>query len=348
MEGQEGRYDVEETWFMPAKLKGSYQGELLGIPFSTNPYGFRDEDAFAPVPPPGEFRILSVGDSIGFGRAIEAADHYSKVAQRRLNGQDSPVRYHLVNAGGQGYSPSSYYVYLREEGLQVAPGMVVIEIEHCNDITDEALLRWRGNSGDGFPESIVGGRYLVNWDGNLMGTYSRGSYFFEKTYTYTVFVRRLLNLLYRISPTEPFHSGPGSPIYYNLGFDRFVLDTERIEGGWHRLFGALDAIHQLLQDQQIPFLLMILPSSYIYQEDGDQQFLASSLLERAVSMAEERRLPYLALTEAIEKGGGERLFMDFVHLNQEGNRVVGEALSGHLSQMLSSPSAGDSTPNDPF
>ena len=333
---------------MPTNLKSNYQGELLGIPFATNQYGFRDEEAFAQVPPPGEFRILSLGDSIGFGRAIEAADHYSKVAQRRLNGLDSPRRYHLVNAGGQGYSPSSYYVYLREEGLQVKPGMVIVEIELCNDIPDEAMLNWRGQSGGGFPKSIVGGRYLVSWDGNLLGTYSRGSYFFEKTYTYTVFVRRLLNLLYRIYPTEPFHSVSGARAYYTLGFEKLVLDEERIEAGWQRLFGALGAMHQLLQEQQIPFLLMILPSRYIYQNGEDRKRFASGLLERAVSMAEAKRLPYLALTEAIAKRGGARLFLDFVHLSPEGNGVVGEALSEHLLEMLGLQSARDSALNDPL
>ena len=332
---------------MPTKLKSNYQGELLGIPFTTNQYGFRDEEAFDPVPTPGEFRILSLGDSVGFGLAIDARDHYSKVAQRRLNGLDSQRRYRLVNAGGQGYSPSSYYVYLREEGLQVQPAMVIVEIELCNDITDEALLRWRGPS-DEFPDSIVGGRYLVNWDGNLLGTYSRGSYFFEKTYTYTTLVRGLLNLLYRIHPTEPFHSSLGSTVYYTLGYDRFVLDEERIESGWQRLFGALSSIHQLLEEREIPFLLMILPSSYIYQDGGDQNDFASGLLERAISLAEENRLPYLALTQALREGGGEKLFMDFVHLKEEGNRVVGEALAEHLFQMLGSPSGGDSAENDPL
>jgi hypothetical protein len=345
---QEGRYDVEETSFMPTRLKSNYRGELLGISFSTNQYGFRDEEAFSQVPPPGEFRILSLGDSVGFGLAIEATDHYSKVAQRRLNGLDFSRRYRLVNAGGQGYSPSSYYVYLREEGLQVEPGMVIVEIELCNDVPDEALLSWRRQSGEGFPDSIVGGRYLVGWDGNLLGTYSRGSHLFEKTYTYTIFVRRLLNLLYRIYPTEPFHSVPGSTVYYTLGFDRFVLDQERIEAGWQRLFGALDAMHQLLKEQQIPFLVMILPSSYIFQNGGDQKQFASRLLEKAVSRAEEKQLPYLALTEALRQGGGERLFMDFVHLNEEGNRVVGEALSDHLIQMLGPQSAGDSTEKGPI
>ncbi|MDA2935520.1 hypothetical protein MYX82_14465 [Acidobacteria bacterium AH-259-D05] len=315
---------------MPAKLRSSYSGSVWGIPFSTNKYGFRDEEELSKTPPPGEFRILALGDSIGFGVAIQARDHYTKVAQVRLNRSDSGRRYHVVNAGGQGFSPSGYYVYLRNEGLQLEPAMIIVEIELCNDVTDEALLHWKVPRGDEFPNAIVGGRYLVSWDGNLLGTYSLGSYFFEKTYTYTVFIRRLFNLLYRISPTEPFGSVSGATVYYTLGFDKFVLDEDRIEAGWQRLFGALDAIHKLLQDRQIPFLLMIMPSIYIYQNNGDQTRFASDLLRRAISMAEERQLPYLNLTRPVREGGGEKLFLDFAHLTKEGNRVVGEALSERL------------------
>ena len=107
-------------------------------------------------------------------------------------------------------------------------------------------------------------------------------------------------------------------------------------------------MHQLLEDRQIPFLIMILPSSYIYDNAGDQKRLASGLFEKAISMAEERRLPYLDLKEAIGKGGGARLFLDFVHLTEEGNRVVGEALSEQLLQMIGSPSAGGSNENVPL
>ena len=104
---QGGRYDVEETVFMPTKLKSNFQGEMWGIPFSTNRYGFRDEEDFSEVPSPGTFRILSLGDSVGFGVSIQAKDHYSKVAQRRLNGLDSK-KYYIPCPG---ISPQFLFLY---------------------------------------------------------------------------------------------------------------------------------------------------------------------------------------------------------------------------------------------
>ena len=60
----ESRDHVRETDYMPVKLKNNYQGVFWGIPFSTNQYGFRDEEDFPKTPAADEFRILSLGDSI--------------------------------------------------------------------------------------------------------------------------------------------------------------------------------------------------------------------------------------------------------------------------------------------
>ena len=114
-----------------------------------------------------------MGDSIGVGLGIEPFHHYTKVLERDLNRQRTHPSYRVINAGGQGYSPSSYYVYLKYEGLRFQPRMVVVEIEMCNDITDEALLNWDFQEGDRTrPHRVRGGRYVVGWDGNLLTTCS--------------------------------------------------------------------------------------------------------------------------------------------------------------------------------
>lgn len=336
-ESEESRDHVVETPYLPVKLRPSYRGVIWGLPFSTNRYGHRGEVDFPRQPPSGELRILSLGDSIGFGLGIAAEDHYTKVLERRLNDPSSELgraadRFHVINAGGQGYSPSGYYVYLKHEGLQFEPRLVLVEIELCNDITDEALLHWQTGAA-GLPEAVVGGRYVVAWDGNLLGTYARGGYFFEKTYTYTVFVRRLLNLCYRLSPTEPFYSTPGGGIYYSLGFDRYLLTESRLEAGWEKMFRVLGATRDLLAQRGIGFLLMIMPSRYLYEDAGPWTQKASELVQRAESRARQENLPYLNLKEAVQQGGGAGLFFDFAHLTEEGNRVVGEALFLHLQTL---------------
>ena len=335
-EAPEKRDHVVETSYMPVKFKGDYEGLFWGVPFSTNRYGFRSEADFSKTPPPKEYRILSLGDSIGFGIGIAHSAHYTQVLQKHLN-QEAGDRFHVINAGGQGYSPSSYYVYLKNEGLQFRPSMVLVEIELCNDVTDEALLHWEPDTDN--PETVRavrGGRYIRSWDGNLLATYSRGTYFFERTYLYTDLVRRYPNFLYHLFPSRPFSQQKEmGGCYYNLGFDRYLLDEERIESGWRKTFRSLSAIGRLLEKNGIRFFLLIMPSRYVFEQDaGRWRDFATRLMERASREATQKNIPHMDLTEPIKKGGGETLYFDFVHLTEEGNRVVGEALARNLSGKL--------------
>lgn len=332
----EKRDHIVETSYMPVKFKGDYEGLFWGAPFSTNRFGFRSEADFSKTPLPHEYRILSLGDSIGFGIGIARLAHYTQVLQEHLN-QEADDTFHVINAGGQGYSPSSYYVYLKNEGLQFRPSMVLVEIELCNDVTDEALLRWEPDAND--PDTlraVRGGRYIRSWDGNLLATYSVGTYFFEKTYLYTNLCRRYLHLLYRLFPSQPFsHQKETGVCYYNLGFDRYLLDEERIESGWRKTFRSLSATARLLEKNGVRFLLLIMPSRYVFERDAQHcHDFATRLMERASREAAQKDIPHLDLTEPIEKGGGVTLYFDFVHLTEEGNRVVGEALARHLSAQL--------------
>jgi hypothetical protein len=286
--------------------------------------------------------VFSLGDSIGFGVGLEAKEHYCKVAQRIIRAKSSASDIQMINASGQGYSPSGYYVYLRNEGIQLNPSMVVVEIELCNDLTDEALLFWHTDE-EPYPSAVKGGRYLVAWDGNLLGTYAVGGYPWERTYVYTDLLRRSLNLLNRLSPSPLFSTNPGGTIYYSLGFDQCLLDEERIERGWTRLLGALEATKKLCNSIQIPFLLLIMPSRHIYDDSAPaHRDLAFSLLQRAESEMESREIPYISMDETIGSAGASAVFFDFAHLTAEGNRAVGHTLAPRILAMLESAPADKS------
>jgi hypothetical protein len=323
-----------ETSYMPVKTRPNWHGAVWNVPIVTNRFGLRDEPDFSQLPQAGEIRILSVGDSIAFGVGIPASSNYSKIAEGMLNRKRGEGNYRIINAGGQGYSPSGYHVYLKHEGLRLQPAIVVIEIELCNDVTDEALLYWRTDPQNGSLDSIRGGRYVMGWDGNMLATCALGPYFFEKTYVYTDLLRRFLNLRYRMHPTEPFRSqSEKGTSYYSLGFDRYLLDNKRIESGWSRMFAALEQTSAMLKERNIEFLLMIMPSEYIYSErSAAWQSYALNLVRRARNLASSRQLPFIDMTDAIRNGGGSRLFIDFAHLTVEGNKVVGEALFDRLQR----------------
>ena len=331
----ESRDHLMQTDSLPVTFRPHYQGRIWDVPFRTNRYGFRGEEDFSTSHGPEEVRILSLGDSIGFGLGIPAEEHYTKVAQRRLSPSLPKRILRIVNAGGQGYSPSGYAVFLQEQGIALQPDLVVIEIELNNDVTDEALIERRFHPQyPQLPSAVLGGRYLVGWDGNLLASYTRGPYLLERTYVYTELARRFFTLADRISPNPVFQDLPGLT-YYSLGFDRWILTKQRIEWGWQSMFETLQATHRFLKVKQIPFLLLIMPSRFIYQDQAPQhRDFARSLVERAVEMSRQRDLPFVDMTEPIGQGGGASLFFDFAHLTVEGNRVVGECLAQQAAVLL--------------
>ena len=317
---------------VPLKIKSNYRGVVGGVPIVTNRYGFRDEPDFDLVPAASEHRILSMGDSIAFGLSIPSHDSYAKVLQRKFDQQEGAAHYNVINAAGPGYSPSAYYLFLKDQALQFRPSMVLIEVELTNDVTDEALMRWDVDpAAPDRPVRLRGGRYVTAWDGTLLSAYVRGPYFYEKTYTYVELSRRMLTLLYNRASAKPFPADPGVA-YYTLGYEWYLLDQQRLESGWTRLFGALKATRDLLESKQIPSLLMIMPSRFVFagSPDDPQRRFAEGLVARAVDFAKQNGISYFDFTGVIGAAGGEKVFLDTVHLNVEGNLAVGNALFDRL------------------
>lgn len=173
---------------------------------------------------------------------------------------------------------------------------------------------------------------MVGWDGNMLATYAVGGYFFEKTYVYTDLLRRYLNLMFRVSPNEPFASRSESGVsYYDLGFDRWVLDEQRLESGWQKAFASLKGIQTLAEARGAKFLLLIVPSRYMFEAEAiNWRRFATGLMERAVRRAQELQIPHIDLTTVVRDGGGAPLYYDFAHMTEAGNKVLGEALYSRL------------------
>jgi hypothetical protein len=113
-----------------------------------------------------------------------------------------------------------------------------------------------------------------------------------------------------------------------------------LEEGWARLFKALHGTDVLLQSRNIDFLLLIMPSRYLFQEAGQYTQYARRIFVRACRLAEEYSLPYLDLSRAVEQGGGAKLFFDFAHLTAQGNRIVAEELARHFNSRVDSAASG--------
>ncbi len=336
--GREARRDTAHGGYVPVRLESNFRGTVAGLSFTTNRYGFRGSDDYPRTPPPGERRILVVGDSVGFGFGVQPAERFSEVLERGLQARAGEgERWRVINASGQGYSPSSYHAWLAREGVEFQPELVLVQIELCNDVTDEALLWWQGRDRHGGPRVVRGGRYLVAWDGNLLGTVAAGPYPPERTYLSALLLRRLLGTWWDWWPRGELARQPPPP-YFHIGFDRPLLTPGRVEGGWRQLFEALDSSRRLLESRGVRLAVLIVPSRYVFEQGGSRGRAARAFLERASEMARQRGLDTLLVEPELGRVGGADRYLDFAHPDARGHELIGRLAVERLHGSVARPS----------
>jgi lysophospholipase L1-like esterase len=95
---------------------------LDGVPF-TNNLGLRPPDVTAKAP--GEFRVLSLGESSTFARHVLPSANYSALLEEHLQ-RASRRGVRVINAGVPGYTLFQGRVYLEHRGLGLDPDAVLL------------------------------------------------------------------------------------------------------------------------------------------------------------------------------------------------------------------------------
>ncbi len=123
-------------WCLKPGVGGRESGRLL----RTNSHGLRGPELATPKPP-GESRILFLGDSIVFGFGLEEAEGIVPQTQQAIHRQPDGQDTICINAGVSGYGTWQERSYLEEEGLELEPSAVVLGVSLQNDVLDEVLSR---------------------------------------------------------------------------------------------------------------------------------------------------------------------------------------------------------------
>ncbi len=96
-----------------------------GARCEANSLGLRDEEI--PVErPEGEIRLLTIGDSTVLGFGVEAGRTFSQLLEKDLR-QKVRARFQVVNAGIPGYTSCQSLLYLEHRGLRLGPSVVIVE-----------------------------------------------------------------------------------------------------------------------------------------------------------------------------------------------------------------------------
>ncbi|GEM_PF-1765483 len=116
------RYEYKAGW------SGYHAGGMVRI----NSMGWRGKD-FSIEKPSGTIRILGVGDSFTFGRAVDDEDIFLAKLEAMLN-SDSLARYETINSGHENVNTVKELRYFKEkEMLKLRPDVVVLGFTVHND-----------------------------------------------------------------------------------------------------------------------------------------------------------------------------------------------------------------------
>lgn len=121
-----------------------------------NSLGFRDEE-FPIQKPPGEFRVLALGDSFTWGSGVRAEDAWPQVLERGLAAAGRKAQ--VINCGfaAGSYSPAGYDTWMVSDGLLLQPDLVVVGfcLNDMGNDNDVPMLSYQGVTTVGCPVALV-------------------------------------------------------------------------------------------------------------------------------------------------------------------------------------------------
>jgi lysophospholipase L1-like esterase len=121
-----------------------------------NSIGFRDVE-FPVQKPPGEFRVLAVGDSFTYGSGVLAEDTWPEVLERGLASDGRKVQ--VVNCGfaAGSYEPAGYEKWMVTDGLLLEPDLVIVGfcLNDMGNGNDVPMLSYQGVTTVGCPVALL-------------------------------------------------------------------------------------------------------------------------------------------------------------------------------------------------
>jgi hypothetical protein len=292
------RHGAAERPYYLLQPNGDYLWE--GIPVHINSRGFRTEEFLTPKPP-GEYRILNIGDSVAFGWEVRLEDTYGKQLESMLNNEGRTPRYEVINAAVPGWTIETERNYLLEEGLNYEPDVVLLDVTVVNDIYGHgpgaqekaSLFQWMRDHTHAWPFLTTEARFL---------------------------------LAQRYGPEAiPVLNPPREASAY------FPLDeTDPI---WHALWAPIQEMAQACRQAGVRFEMVIFPTAFQLSSDAHpdvpQRVLGGFATEAGVEFLD--LLPTYRQACDAKPGACEGyenlLFADvWMHPNRLGHRLAAEAL----------------------
>ena len=284
-------------------------------PIYINAHGHHD-DEFPEAKPPGELRILSLGDSVTMGHGVTRDKTYANQLERRLEADSALAyrSYQVINAGVQGYAVFQELEVLRRS-LRFRPDLVTVGF--ClNDATEPFVVnrRYGGTGLDYHRVAQTSRRWL------------------DYVYNETGYGRLAQEIRLRLGDVRQARLRAE----YDVGRMIRERETPLVQQRWGVVLDDLATLYAVAAEHDVPVLLLVFP--YTFQlGDAESQWPQQVLNAHAA----EHGIPIIDFTPVFERlvargeGAVEDYFLDEDHFTVRGHGVVAREIHARLPDLLS-------------
>ncbi len=265
--------------------------------------------------PPGEYRILILGDSFVYGLGVNENETFVRRTERllreRAQREGRSVSVRVVN-GGVGGGPFQEGKWLRDVGSALEPDLVVLGFFIGNDLYDDMAWRQKDGASEGDEPARHGLRDLL-----------RGSKALDWTWSRILRVPAIDRSLFRLGLRRT-----------EAGL--YLIDQPELERHcWRGTLAKIEEIDALVHEHDAHTLVLIIPTSeqVRYGQEARGPGQDSELPNRVLSeFLVGHGIEYLDLLPAMrdEPGHDRFYYVRDLHWTAEGHSFAAQALAERL------------------
>lgn len=304
-----------------------------------NSLGYRSPE-FSLKKPVGTKRILVLGDSFTFGHGVGDRQIYPFIAGELLK-QKGYKNAEVINAGyASGFSPDSYYLYLKERGMKLKPDVVVVGFFVFNDIADLVETVWDNVDENGLPVKISSCCRTVD-DHRLHYKESQLRYKFpilRDSHLFILLVTTLQNRFHLFGDTLYIskHNPPPGCAFSPQCIEEVKIEEEKVHI-------VLKGMKQLTDKQGIPLVVVLIPIDFQLYPQMRWKYPFNNfpppdninfIQKRLGAFFKEQHILFLDLYPILDsrRAMGNPYYPVDGHFNPLGHQIAAQAIADYISE----------------